>query len=111
MRVSPKPRTASARRNAWRAVSETSKRALPIPTYCEPCPGKTKATGRVPYGTLIGKSASGDEHLPLDLIPGLADGAKLLAVLIGDLHPVLLPQPQHHLHHPHPPPPHAVPAP
>src|SRR5713101_253871 len=90
MRVSPKPRISSARRNIWRAVSETSKRAFPIPTYCEPCPGKTKATGPVPYGALIEDAGSGDGHLPLDVIPGLADRAKLLGVLIGDLHPVLL---------------------
>src|SRR5438128_1412316 len=37
----------------------------------------------------MGVLASGDGHLPFDVVPGLADGAKLLGVLIGDLHPVL----------------------
>jgi hypothetical protein len=26
---------------------------LPIPTYCEPCPGNTNATGRTPYVAFI----------------------------------------------------------
>src|SRR5438876_967066 len=61
-----------------------------MPTYCEPWPGKTKATGRAPYGAIIPTCGSGDGHLPLDVIPGLAHGAKLLGVFIGNLHPVFL---------------------
>src|ERR1700731_527785 len=35
-------------------------------------------------------SGSGDGHLPLDVIPGLANGTKLLGIVVRDLHPVLL---------------------
>src|SRR2546428_10755107 len=90
IRVRAKPRISSARWKTRRAVSDTSKSAFPIPTYCEPCPGNTKATGRAPYGVVIEVCASGDGDLPFDVVPGLADGAKLLGVLVRDLHAVLL---------------------
>src|SRR5437016_14650302 len=89
-RLSPKPRMSSARLKTRQAVSDTSYRALPMPTYCEPWPGKTKAMGRAPYGTISPVFWSGDGHLPLVVIPGLAHGAQVLGVLIGNRHPVFL---------------------
>ncbi len=40
-RVSGQPRTASASASVARAAGEASAQALPIPTFCDPCPGKT----------------------------------------------------------------------
>src|SRR5919197_4216195 len=61
-----------------------------MPTYCDPWPGKTKATGLPPYGSLMPLQVSGDRNLVLDVIPRFSYGAELLGVFIGDLHPVLL---------------------
>ncbi len=45
-RDSGKPIAASARSMTAAAAGERSSRAAPIPTYCEPWPGKTKACAR-----------------------------------------------------------------
>src|SRR5919106_880791 len=45
-RESGKPSAASARSYTAAAWGERSTRSAPIPTYCEPCPGKTKAWDR-----------------------------------------------------------------
>src|SRR5919201_3323912 len=61
-----------------------------MPTYCEPWPGKTKATGRVPYAPIVSSAGLGDGNFPLDVIPGFANRAKLLGILVRNFHPVFL---------------------
>ena len=38
------PRTSSASWKVWRATGNASARSLPMPTNCDPCPGKMSAT-------------------------------------------------------------------
>ena len=49
MRLSGSPSAASASSNVSRQIGNASASAWPMPTFCEPCPGKRKAiTGAAP---------------------------------------------------------------
>src|SRR5258708_10565112 len=81
-RASGSPRAASASSKVARAAGETAAQALPIPTFCDPWPGKTKATRRI--GGVLPPPA-------LELVLVAVELGQLLADLpvelgVGELH-------------------------